>query len=188
MVQLLHALHKQKLSKTQVWGSNSAEQKWILLWQTTKETLNSNPHIPSKVNCCSLYSPCSLYVVMGYFAVSCSLAGCNSHKTPAKPKFWPSVMTSAQADYNIFVRKQLILQQFNILTLHKRKLYRNTFIRLMSPWVGTIGLRRKRQIRLSHLNRTVPPSVALDLMAGFWLLIFQHSVDNQSPTGWCSWE
>lgn len=57
MVQLLHPLHKQKQSKTQVWGLNSAEQKLILLWQTLKATLNNNPQIPSKVNCCSLYSP-----------------------------------------------------------------------------------------------------------------------------------
>lgn len=45
---------------------------------------------------------------------------------------------------------------FTAVTLHKRQLCRYTFIRLTSPWVGTVGSRMKRQRRLSDVDRTVP--------------------------------
>lgn len=97
--------------------------------------------------------------------LSCLWAACNDDKTPTKPKFSYDLtlhllMMRAQADYRIFRNvsawKRVILQGFTAVTLRKRQLCRNTFIRLTSPWEGTVGLRRKRQRRLSHVDRTAP--------------------------------
>lgn len=113
-------------------------------------------------------------------SVETSQAFENDGKTPTKPKFSHDLtlyllLLRVQTDYRIFrnlspseteFKFLFVLQGFTAVTLHNRQLCRNnTFIRPTSPREGTVGLRRQRQSRLSHVVVSDPR-----------LLICQHSV------------
>lgn len=76
-----------------------------------------------------------------YLCPSCTWASCHGGKAQAEPIH--------------------LLMLSNTVTPHNMRLCRNPFIRPTSAWIGTVGSRRTRQRRLSHVKRTVPAPVAL---------------------------